>query len=116
MAEIRTDFPFGYTDKELNSTIRDLSDHVVRNRVNINTVLQFVPLITLGQNELQNRKLNKSSEENSRISKIALAISIFSLIMSFVAVYFAFRSDLTSDSWQKEQLRILENIEYNMHK
>lgn len=67
-------YPSGSTDEEIHRIIKEYSQAIISSGVQINSVLQFSPIILLGQNELQKRtieKMQKVNEKNlSTIEKI----------------------------------------------
>lgn len=69
MATLPAGYPHECTDEQIRSTIASLSQDIV-NGPNINTVLQLSPLISLGQNELQRRLVEKMQRETITLKEI----------------------------------------------
>ena len=106
-------FPTDLNDTEINLAIKGMSDEILNSGANINSVMQFSPLIQMGQNELQSRVLQKSANESSRTERIALGIAIFSVIISLTLYWL---SSLSDNKWKDQELSILQKIEANTHK
>jgi hypothetical protein len=136
---IPTNYPIDCTDEEIIRVIRELSQEMIAGGGNINTVMQFTPLITVGQAELQKRVLHennstteelhaetvqlktitenysKSSEQFAKSSRILSMLAIIISIISLLAlVYFGFKSNQSDKVWQNEQLKILKDINSNL--
>lgn len=111
MATIPTNYPGGSTDEQIQQAIKELSEDIVKSSANINTVLQVAPLVQLGQNELQKRIVEKSSKTADKAERIAIGIASFSIILSLVAIGFSYVSFKSDENWQKEEARLLGEIE-----
>ena len=126
---IPPNYPTGSTDEEIQRTVGELSQEIITGGANINTVLRFVPLINVGQAELQSRVLSssnqttaklhkevkelkniteqysKSSEKFSSASKkLSIAAIILAVLSLAVSITLSMRSDHSSSQWQVKQL------------
>lgn len=138
MAVIPLNYPSGCSIEEILKVINDLSQEIIASGGDINKVLRFVPIINIGQAELQKRILEKSNkivddlhketkqlkeiaELNSKSSEVYAKatqyISIIALVISVIAVfissYFSTKADRSSQIWQSEQLNILKDLDKN---
>jgi hypothetical protein len=59
MANVPTNYPVGSSDEEISQVITELSSEILVGGANINSVLQFTPLITVGQSELTKREISR---------------------------------------------------------
>lgn len=111
MATIPTNYPYESTDEQIQQAVKELSDDIVKSGANVNTVLQLAPLVQLGQNELQKRILEKAAKTAEKAEKTAIGIAAFSIIISFIAIGFSYVSFRSDENWQKEETRLLGEIE-----
>lgn len=135
MASIPKNYPNGCTDEQILSVTSELSKEIIDSGGNINVVLRFSPIITVGQSELQKRilegnrlitrdlhaevkrlseiadKNSASSERYAKASKIislgALLISIFSILIS---IYFSIESTKETFKWRQDEINLLQRI------
>ena len=103
------DYPFGLSDSELQAEISK-----VTGRLAGGDTVRWAPLLQLGQSELQNRRSNRetrlSNMTSRRIACAALVVSIFSLVFTGVAAYFAHDAARTSARWEIRQSAQLEAL------
>ena len=76
-------------------------------RGNTNFTSAYVPLIQLGQAELQNR-------QNKKVFRLTLFISILSLLVSFAALFVSYSSMDSSSSWEQSQIELLQELKETM--
>jgi len=104
---IPANYPKGCTDEQLTSLIMSLNSEVIQSGANINTVLQFTPLINLGENELQQRYFKK-------INRLIVFTALLSLLISLSALYYAYSGNKSDKNWQAEQLKLIHEISDKM--
>ncbi len=73
--------------------------------------MQLAPLVQLGQNELQKRIVEKAAKNSEKAERVAIGIATFSIFLSFVAIGFSYVSFRSDENWQKEETRLLGEIE-----
>ena len=103
MATIQYNYPHGLTDNQIESSIKEYSHEIFEARGNINTTLSFVPLIQLGQSELQSR-------QTKRVTWLTMIVSFTSLLISGAALFVSYDSSRASSEWEKSQLQALNEI------
>ena len=134
-------YPAGCDDDEILRVIGELSGEMISGGADINVVLRFVPLISLGQSELQKRviqqnnttttelhqevvslkKITKNySDSSEKFSKASKKISIVAIILAalslVVSLVLALQSNYANKQWQDQQLQILTEIKNNTSK
>ena len=107
MAKVYANYPHGLSDKQLVEAIQEYATTINSSGVNINTVLQFSPYISLGLNELQSR-------QNKRITRISIGVGIVSLTVAAVALYISLDSGRSSDVSSARQIVLLEELNKNI--
>ncbi|MDF4740208.1 hypothetical protein [Vibrio parahaemolyticus] len=100
-------YPSRLTDRQIEQHIKEYSDEIVKFRGNINFTSAYVPLIQLGQAELQNR-------QNKKVFRLTLFISILSLLVSFAALFVSYSSMDSSSSWEQSQIELLKELKETM--
>ena len=114
MAEILNNYPTGCTEEQINQIVKELSSSIVTSGGNINSVMQLAPLVQLGQNELQKRIIEKSVRNSERAANIAVGLSIFSVLLTLVAIGLAYLSFQSDEDWKKEETQLLTSINKNL--
>ena len=122
MADIPRNYPDGSTNDEIIAVINQLSSEILQAGGHINTVMQLVPFITVGQMTLLQRssnanienvgKLHKETQKLRHLTKqnvessdkfakssrvinyISLAVSLLAMIISIYFGYAQNKSDL----------------------
>jgi uncharacterized coiled-coil protein SlyX len=107
MAIVYPNYPRGLSDKKLIEAIDEYANEINASRVNINTVLQLSPYISLGLNELQSR-------QSKRVTRISLGISVLSLFIAALALYVSLESGRSIDVSSARQTAILEELSKNI--
>jgi hypothetical protein len=102
MPIIRKQYPHGLTTREIQDSIREYAEAMTE-AGGINQVLQFSPLIMLGQQELQTRT-------NRRVTGLALGIAILSLLTSGAALYVSHASQASGRHWERRELQALGQL------
>lgn len=135
MATIPTNYPSGCTDEQISLSISELSKEILDSGGDINIVLRFSPIISLGQTELQKRILERNqaitvslqtevkrlaeiTEKNiassEKFSKSSIRISIVALFISMLAVgisiYFSIQSNQETKEWRQDEINLLQKI------
>jgi hypothetical protein len=128
-------YPLGCSDEEISEVISQMAQIMIDSGGNINQTLRLGPMISAGQIELQRRitardlqeteqlkkqinKLGTISRENAessklfsssstKLSRIAIIISVISLL---VGIVFAAYGIVSQGKWEKEQLNTLKEI------
>ncbi|MFA0648277.1 hypothetical protein AB4620_22130, partial [Vibrio cyclitrophicus] len=106
-AYITEGYPGRLTDRQIEQHIKEYSDEIVQFRGNTNFTSAYVPLIQLGQAELQNR-------QNKKVFRLTLFISILSLLVSFAALFVSYSSMDSSSSWEQSQIELLQELKETM--
>lgn len=77
VAEVPQRYPHGSPDDEIRATMQGLAQEMLMDH-NINSVLTFAPLISVGQSELQARIAERSAEQLAgAVGKLHKSIEIF---------------------------------------
>ncbi|HHX8561887.1 TPA: hypothetical protein ACVO3I_004586, partial [Vibrio diabolicus] len=100
-------YPSRLTDRQIEQHIKEYSDEIVKFRGNTDFTSAYVPLIQLGQAELQNR-------QNKKVFRLTLFISILSLLVSFAALFVSYSSMDSSSSWEQSQIELLQELKETM--
>jgi len=108
MANLYPNYPYGCTEKDISKAIKEYSDEIIASRADINKVLQFTPLIALGQGELQSR-------QTRRITRLSLGLGFLSLIIAGAALLVSFMNTRSDEAWQKHQLELLNAIQTDIN-
>lgn len=103
MPYINSSFPRGLSDKEIEQHINEYQDAIFKAGASTNQVLQFSPLIQLGQNELQNRKTEKTA-------RLSIGLGLLSVFIASVALVVSFIGSRSSSQWETSQIELLEKI------
>jgi len=103
MATIDRQYPHGMKDNEIENKIKDYSEIIVGSDPNMDTLLQYSPLIQLGQNELQRR-------QTKYVTRLSIAGSILSIFISVLAVIVAYTSYVSSTRWENNQISLLSKL------
>lgn len=103
MPTIPENYPDGCESEQIKTTIREMQNHLVQNGFQVNSVLQFSPLINLGQSELERRQNEAIVTQSKRMGYISLAIAVIALGISI-------HGDRGSSEWEQKQLTILEKV------
>src|SRR4030095_1005084 len=103
MPIIRKQYPHGLTTREIQDSIREYAEAMTEAGGKINQVLQFSPLIMLGQQELQTRT-------NRRVIGLSLGIAILSLLTSGAALYVSHASQASGRHWERRELQALQQL------
>ncbi len=103
MTNIDNRYPHGMKNNEIEDVIKEYSEIIVGSDPSMNTVLQYAPLIQLGQNELQRR-------QTKIITWLSIAVSIFSLFIAGLALFVSYTSSASSTRWEKNQLSLLREL------
>ncbi|PNH91943.1 hypothetical protein C1O24_20865 [Vibrio diazotrophicus] len=106
-AYITEGYPSRLTDRQIEQHIKEYSDEIVKFRGNKNFTSAYVPLIQLGQAELQNR-------QNKKVFRLTLFISILSLLVSFAALFVSYSSMDSSSRWEQSQIELLQELKGTM--
>ena len=96
-------FPDSCTREEIDSTIRDILDLVLKEPLDIHQVQRYTPLITLGHSELDRRESAAIVKQSKRLGRISIAVAM-------LAVAIAAYGSLSSAAWQNQQIEILSRI------
>lgn len=114
MVSISLNYPNKSSSTEIENVIGELSREILDTGGNINVVLRYQPLISIGQAEQQKRLVSdliESSKRNekssTKISVIALLISILSII---ITIYYSHISNIQDNDWQSSQINLLQKI------
>lgn len=135
MVSIPTSYPSGCTDEQIFGVINELSGEIISSGGDINLVMRFSPLISLGQAELQKRilannqtitaelkeevknltkisdKTSKSSREYAQASKrFSIAALVIALLSIAISIYFSLQANRSNLKWQKDQTNLLQRI------
>lgn len=100
---IPKNYPTDCTLDQIRSTILDIQSELERVGFNINSVLQFSPLINLGQSELERRQ----SAVVVRQSKILAFVSVGVAVVALLIAGFGAAS---SAEWEAKQIELLTTI------
>ncbi len=103
MTTINSQYPHGMKDKEIAEAIKEYSIEIHNSKANINTVMQFSPLIQLGQIELQGR-------QTKRVTTLSIVVSIVSLLIAGLALYVSLSSSRVSSQWEESQINLLREL------
>lgn len=106
-AYISEGYPHCLTDREIEQHIKDYSDEIFNFRGNNAFTSAYVPLIQLGQAELQNR-------QNKKVFRLTLFISILSLLVSLAALFVSYLSMDSSSNWEQSQIQLLQELKSTM--
>ena len=102
---VSEDYPFGLGNSELQAELNRLAGRLAGG-----DTARWGPLLQLGLSELQNRETRRSNMTSRRIAYAALSVSIFSLVVTGVAAYFAHGAAQTSARWEIRQSGQLEAL------
>lgn len=103
MPSVFNGYPDKLSTKELKATVADYQKAIVDSKGNINTILQFSPLIQLGLEEIRIR--------SSRLSAILTSIiAITSLVASIFAINLSEKAMKSSKAWEERQIKSLNEI------
>ena len=108
MANLYPNYPYGCSDKDIAKAIKEYSDEMLAARADINKVLQFSPLIAVGQNELQSR-------QTKRITFLSLGIGLLSLVIAGIALWVSFMNTRSNEAWENKQLESLNAIHSDLN-
>ena len=100
---IPQNFPDSCSPEQINSTIRDILDLVLKEPLDIHQVQRNTPLITLGHSELDRRESANVIKQSKRLGRISIAVAILALA---IAGY----GSVSSAEWQNQQIEILSRI------
>lgn len=103
MTTINSLYPHGMKDEEIEGAIKEYSAEIHSSKANMNTVLQFSPLIQLGQLELQRR-------QTKRVTTLSVIFSIVSLLVAGSALFVSFYSSRASSRWERSQINLLKEL------
>jgi hypothetical protein len=103
MPIIHKQYPHGLTTREIQASIREYAEAMTKAGGKIDQVLQFSPLIMLGQQELQTRT-------NRRVTGLSLGIAILSLLTSGAALYVSHASQAPGRHWELQELQALRQL------
>ena len=106
MATIPANYPDGSSDNEIKTAIREMQDDLASAKYSINAVLQFSPLINLGQFELERR-------QSTAILKQSRVVSGISILIALLAVGISVAGNISSSEWESVQLKALSSINSN---
>lgn len=95
-------YPNKISSKKINETVDKILEHLKANAGSGNINSDYI-LINLGTNELNNRKNNKQT-------KMALILSIISIIIATGAFIISFKGSTESNKILNKQLHFLESI------
>jgi len=104
MADLKGNYPHGLKDEEIEDLVNQYASELFKQKASTNAVLQFTPLIQLGNNELQSR-------QTKRVTRLSIGASFLSLLTAGMALYVSLTSSRSSDQWKEEQLRILSQMQ-----
>jgi len=100
MPQLSENYPDGLTTKELRSAIKAYANEISTKRGDINTVLQFSPLIQIGTSEIQARRTVWATKVSLLIALLALGIAIIGV--------------RSGSEWEGNQLQLLEAMDQNV--
>ncbi|HHX8301705.1 TPA: hypothetical protein ACVOZB_004597 [Vibrio diabolicus] len=106
-AYISEGYPHRLTNREIEQHIREYSEEIVKFRGRNEFTSAYVPLIQLGQAELQNR-------QNKKVVRLTLFISILSLVVSLAALFVSYSSMDSSNNWEQSQIQLLQELKGTM--
>ena len=109
MSGLPRSFP-GCTDGELRAAITDLSRELYESSASTTGSMRWAPLLQVAMNEQQNRETRRSNTTSRRVAYGAVAVSVASLIFTGAAVHYAREATRSSERWEREQIRRLDNI------
>jgi len=110
MPNLPEGFPTDCSDEKIIEVINEFSSQLRASNASINASMNYSPVIQLGQNELQRRFVNRTSDTSSRLTKISIIIASLSILLSFVAIICAVASIRSSHRWEDRQIKLLEKI------
>jgi hypothetical protein len=71
-------YPHGASDDQILQALADIAGVIARSGADINVVLRFSPLVSAGQNELQSRFAQRSSDQQREaLTALHEAIEVF---------------------------------------
>lgn len=100
-------YPYDLSSEEINIAIKGMSEEILNSGAKINTVMQFSPLIQMGQNELQRRILDHASSNSQKTERIAIGIGILSILISLILFWLSSRSD---NLWMEQELAAIRDL------
>ena len=103
MAQIYTNFPGGMKDAEISRCIGEYTNEIIQSRAQTNKVLQFTPLIQLGEYELAKR-------QTRRITRLTIGVSVVSLFIAIAALTVSWLNTKSSEAWEAKQTAQLEKL------
>ena len=101
---IPRNYPHGMSSNEIEQQVREYLDEIVKSGSDDNVVIQYYPLIALGQYELSKR-------QNGRITRISIGISGISLLIAIIALCISLIGTSSSSNWENRQIKELKTIE-----
>ncbi len=103
MAIMYENYPSGLKDEQIESLVKEYSEAIYNHRAKLNVVLQYSPLIQLGQYELMKR-------QNQRVTRLTTTVSTVSLVIAVIALWMSWLNTQSSDAWEKNQVALLQDI------
>lgn len=80
-------YPYDMTSEQIRGEIDQIRGLMKESENSINSVMRFSPLLQLGIVELQSRENAKTQKTSLLLSKIAIFISVISILVSFCQTY-----------------------------
>lgn len=109
MPNVYDGYPEKKTDKEIKVILKEYTDEIFKSRADINTVLQWTPLIQLGQAELQGRSVK-------RVTRASFFISAISILIAISSLWISNQNSTSSGEWESKQIESLNNIKSSIEK
>jgi len=103
MTTVNKRYPHEMKDNEINDLIKEYTNAIVDARGSPNAVLQFAPLIQLGQNGLQGRHTKKAAY-------LSIGVSVLSLLIAGSALFVSWTSSVSNTKWEENQLSLISEL------
>jgi hypothetical protein len=97
MALVFQNYPHGLDDQALQNAVQSYIQAIYDARANINTVLQYSPLLQLGQSEMQRRIADRNAATAKRLTYVSLGVATVALLLSVLGTW-------SSSRWESAQL------------
>jgi len=118
---IPENYPRDCSDEAIIKVINFYASNISKAGNTSPSITGWSSIIQLGQNELQHRSIKEqmdiikdSSDSSSLLGRRALYISIFSFVLSFLAIsisiYIATLSIKSSQRWEDKQIKLISEI------
>jgi hypothetical protein len=109
MAVVYQNYPHGLDDQALQNAVNSYIQAIYDARANINVVLQYSPLLQLGQSEPQRRIADRNAATARRLTYVSLGGAGLALVLTVLAT-------LSSARWETAQLAAIAEMNARLEK